>query len=245
LGAADPHRTPRGVDPDYQALVEQHIQPPDFQRGRHFVGLVRLSSPKQARNGNFIGQVKTLREIDPSQGATLDDIYYCVCPSRPCPERTEHYREVSSMAIERDATIIAVKLDRFARPLDYLHNDARRRLARLTLEDFHQLSEDTQGVPLMTILPPWVGAKESHRVSILGGRQARGARGGRPRKPVVEHHTPGYCRDRRKEFEPLAKFLDSIDTGPGDILDCLAQLGVVIDRSTLWRWLRERPREYA
>jgi hypothetical protein len=77
----------------------------------------------------------------------------------------------------------------------------------------------------------------------MHGRQARGARGGRPGKPVVDHHVRGYCRDRRKEFGPLARFLHSIDQGPSDILHCLRQLGVVIDRSTLWRWVQKRPGE--
>jgi hypothetical protein len=236
------YRHPQGIDLDYQALCDRFILRPDFRCGRRFFGLARLSHATQDRNGNFIGQIKTLREVVPSQGATLADTYYCVCPSQACPERTSHYRFLSSMAIKWKLTIVAARLDRFARPLDYQYDDPQRRLAKMTLEDFERLRDDLQGVPIMTILPAWIGAGVSHRSSIMGGRQARGATGGRPRQPVVEQRRPGYCADRHRDFGPIARFLHGLTPRPTEkeILDCLRQLGVVIGRATLYRWLLEQ-----
>jgi hypothetical protein len=93
-------------------------------------------------------------------------------------------QEVAEEAKRRGATaLVAHDVTRFARPLmgydddRYDQHDAYRR------DDLQRIAEATEGLVLYTVIPPDATPGERRSAEIKRGQEAKGRKGGRPRKP--------------------------------------------------------------
>lgn len=157
----------------------------------------RVSGRTQGKRGNLMTQDALLRRKLKARGIPVIGFSYEVGSGWVLNEKREGLIEAVQKAKKfKNAVVVAISADRYLRHRHYKNTDPDILPSQ---EEYEQLMELVDGVPLLTYLDPDMPPAEVRGFQSKWGQQKKGNRGGRPRKK-----TPGYKkRQRRRKLDAV------------------------------------------
>ena len=220
LGGPHYYYSPPGKASNYIAPVSV-IQP-----GDKMVIYCRVSEHTQNHNGNLNDQELNLRNELAKLGAIIVGVVRREKSGWDC----KWLAEAVEKARAHGAKLVAETTSRFIRNPDYHSKNAPD--AQATKEDLQGLAVWTDGVTLVTLLHPDASAGEERSYQTRRGQDAKGKKGGRPRKQL-----PGRKKERRRELIQQVLTLDRKGWSRRAIASRIS-----VPKSTIQDWIRRYDR---
>lgn len=198
--------------------------------GMKVVLCCRVSRRAQNRTGNLANQLANLEFIAASAGCVVVE-KFCHVGSGNDPF---WLIEVTEFALAHGAALLAEATDRFIRN-QYYHSNTFPD-AQATKGELETLQWHTEGITLMTVLPPDASPKEVKSYQRKRGQMQKGRKGGRTKKR----------KQRIYPLETKAKGIRMHDHGFSyqDVADFLTEhTKDLVPRSTVQGWVRARNRQ--
>lgn len=184
-------------------IASEYIKP--FAPRSEYLTWCRVSDRMQRQRGNLDNQEHNLKCVADSVGATvIGGRSYVGSGFEPSHE----FLTLVAIAKRTGATILAESVDRFIRNLHY-HSKILPDL-QPTDAELQKLADAADGVEMMVHLHPDSTPRATRSYQRMRGREAKGNRGGRPKKVTPVSSRPiGYGLRFNDSKIELAKLLQS------------------------------------